>query len=67
MTFVASVRRRMKVRISLLILTIICLGSLVNAEMLNEEAIPIDSLEPLVIDKEKLSAFKHAPLVELEE
>ena len=57
----------MKKLTSLMFLTLIWLGSLTYAERLNGEAVPVESLEPLVIDKEKLSAFEYAPIVELEE
>ena len=57
----------MKLLTSLIFLTFICLGSIASAEKLSVEATPVESLEPLVIDKEKLSAFKYAPVVELEE
>ena len=67
MTFVFSESRRMKARISLLILTVLCLGSMTFAEKLTKEAIPIDSLKPVEISKERLSAFEYAPVVELEE
>ena len=66
MTFMLSVRTKMKILASLIFLTL-CLGSIGNAEKLSVEATPIESLEPVEIDKEKLSAFKYAPVVELEE
>ena len=66
MTFMLSVRTKMKILASLIFLTL-CLGSIASAEKLSVEATPIESLEPVVIDKEKLSAFKYAPVVELEE
>ena len=40
---------------------------MISAKQINQEAIPIDSLEALEIDKDKLSALRNAPLVELEE
>ena len=54
----------MKIITSLVFLSVICLAS---AEQLNVETIPVESLEPVVIDKERLSALKYAPVVELEE
>ena len=67
MTFVFSVRPKMKTITSLILLTVICLGSITSAEQLNVQTIPVESLEPVVIDKERLSALKYAPVVELEE
>ena len=57
----------MKTITSLILLTVICLGSITSAEQLNVQTIPVESLEPVVIDKERLSALKYAPVVELEE
>ena len=67
MTFVFSVRPKMKTITSLIFLIVICLGSIASAEQLNVQTIPVESLEPVVIDKERLSALKYAPVVELEE
>ena len=67
MTFVFSVRPKMKTITSLIFLIVICLGSITSAEQLNVQTIPVESLEPVVIDKERLSALKYAPVVELEE
>ena len=67
MTFVFSVRPKMKTITSLILLTVICLGSITSAEQLNVQTIPVESLEPVVIDNERLSALKYAPVVELEE
>ena len=56
-----------KLQASLLFLTLACLGSLTNATPMEDEAIPIESLEPLWIDQEKMDALRYAPVVELEE
>jgi len=55
--------RSSRKKLSLLILALSLLGSIAYANF--EEAIPIESLEPLEIDLETLSKLKHAPVVEL--
>ena len=56
-------------KIYLVFLSLCWLISMTNAKSINtepnNEAIPIDSLEPMEIDKETLERLKNAPTIEL--
>ena len=56
-------------KLYLVFLSLCWLMSMTNAKPINtepnNEAIPIDSLEPMEIDKETLERLKNAPTIEL--